>query len=277
MLDKHPVQTLFEHLTQIVSHALPSPEHYEGKCSCCGRDASEFGYQAYRGEDGYKTPYMHCAACESFNVGDINVLGIERNETTLPDGSKSGVSHKFGMLAGTGALIQSDGSVTVFTPQGTYKKLPESFLSRFNVVECSSFKQITHLANIDLQYPLLYIQDFGKKTKQLITGLRYSLSAEAVIACSDNGNSSTTEFINTFDLNVVSKIVDIAQAMPLSLFKSFKAQLAAMCLGGKTPEEFSDFMHDKGTDEMMGIYRLLPRCPHSRLAIMDMVLKIKGA
>lgn len=277
MLNNHPVKTLYEHVTHIVAHALPTPEHFDGKCSCCGRDAAEFDYHAYSGKDGYGVAYMHCQACEAFNVGDIEVMGIERNESVLADGTKAGVPHKFGMLAGSGVLIQSNGEVTVFTPPGTYKKLPGSFLSKFDVVECSAFKQIALIAQMDLAFPLLYIQDFGKKTRQLITGLRYSLNEKAVIVCTDNGNTSITEFQNTLNLKVVAEIVSLADSMTLSIFKAFKTQLAALSLGGRTPEYFSEWMRDKGTDDMMQIFKLLPKDPHLRLSIMDMVNKIKGA
>ena len=277
MLNNHPVKTLYEHVTHIVAHALPAPEHFEGKCSCCGRDAADFDYQAYSGKDGYGVPYMHCQACEVFNVGDIDVMGIERNETLLDDGTKTGVPHKFGMLAGSGVLIQNNGKVTIFTPPGTYKKLPDAFLSKFAVVECSTLKQVALIAKMDLVYPLLYIQDFGKKTRQLVTGLRYSLSENAVIACTDDGNTATTQFQNTLDLKKVAEIVSLAESMTLSVFKAFKTQIAALCLGGRTPEEFSEWMRDKGTEDMLQIFKLLPKDPHLRLSIMDMVNKIKGA
>jgi len=68
MLDKHPVKTLYDHVTHIVSHALPEPEHFEGKCSCCGREASEFDYKAYPGKDGYGVEYMHCQSCEVVKI-----------------------------------------------------------------------------------------------------------------------------------------------------------------------------------------------------------------
>lgn len=274
MLEKHPVETLYEHLTHILEHALPPFEHFDGACSCCGREAKEFNYEAYSGKE-YGVTYRHCKACELFKVTDIEVMGIERSEKVLADGTKTGVGHKFGMFAGTGALIQADGTVTLFTPPGTYKKLPESLLSRFDVKECSEYKQIVMVAAMELAYPVLYVKNFGKKTRQLVTGLRYSLNEQSVVACTDSGNCSTTISVNTLDLAAIREIVALAGPIPLSEFKGFKTKISALSYGGINPGQFTTWMRDKGTDAMLAIYRLLPKDPHVRLSWMDLVLKIK--
>jgi len=277
MLDKHPVETLFEHLTHIVAHKLPEPIHHEGDCDCCGRPASEFGFKAYAGIDSSRLPYIRCAACECFFVGDVEVLGVERLTKGRKGQPGNKVSHKFGMMAGSGALIESNGSVTFFTPPGTYKKLPNSFLERFSVIECSSFKQMPVVLGMNLTHPLLYVQDFGKKTYDLITGLRYSVSESAVIPCTDNGATAFSEPLNTLNLERVRRLLSLSDAMKLSEFSELQKNIERLCLGRITPKQFTEYMGKKATDEMMAIYQALPCDPHMRLRLLKLVYDLKTA
>lgn len=270
----HPVQTVFLHLSHIVRHALPEAIHFEGKCSCCGRGAHEFDFEGYPGKDGYKVPYVNCAACESFNVGDINVLGIERGKVIHPDGSETGVSHKFGMLAGSGCLIDSAGKTVVFMPPGTYKKIPQSFLDKFTVIPCTTGQQITHINKMDLIFPVIYIQDFGKKTKSLIRGLRYSSSRSQIVVCTDEGNSSTNEAQNTFNLDALVEIATIRNSLKNTLWAEFRKQVYSLCFGSQTPLDFTAYMQKQNHDGLLAIYRLLPIDPHQRMAWLRLVDKV---
>lgn len=272
-----PVHHVFKHLTSIVLPVMPQSTASAGRCDCCGRNASQFGGEFFIGKDGYGTVYQHCAACESFNVGDIDILGIERNEKILPDGTKIGVAHKFGMMSGSGCLVESDGSVTVFTPPGTYKKLPESFLTKFNVISCTAPEQIRHISQMELKFPLVYIANFGRKTTALITGLRYSYSRNRIVMCTDDGNESATEALNTFDLDAIMSIVAMKETVSNVLWNEFKRQVSLLASGSSSPAKFTSYIEKipaSAMSSLLCIYRQLPIDPHQRLALLRQVEKI---
>jgi hypothetical protein len=272
MINTHPVEAVFEHLTSIVKHSLPSPVNTHNACSCCKRPASEFGGIGYAGQNGYGVEYVHCAACESFNVGDIKLLGIERNAKTLPNGEQTGVSHKFGMLAGSGAIITAKGAVVLFTPPGTYKKLPESLLKTFTVVEATIADHIGYISKADFDFPLVYISNFGKKTGNLIQGLRWSYSTNAIVSCSDEGNDSMTEELNTFCAESLLKLKAAKLKLKKAEWENFKKQIRRLCTGYCTPVQFSEYL--RGTEQFIPLYRLLPVDPHKRLAMLLQVEKV---
>lgn len=266
----HPVAVVFRHLTSIVSHMLPDPVETSSNCDCCGRPAADFEFKGYQGKNGYGVSYLHCNACESFNVGDVDVLGIDKNLKILPDGTKTGVSHKFGMFAGSGCIVDSAGKVVFFAPPGSYKKLPESFLEKFEVIQCTTGGQMMHLQAMDLSYPIIYIQDFGKKTKSLITGLRYSSSKNHIVICTDDGNTSFNQEHNTVDLSNILKLVSEVSGLKRSAWKEFRRQISLLSYGGSSPEDFTKYM-SKQEPQVLTIYRLLPIDPHQRISMLRLV------
>lgn len=260
-----PIDAVYKHLTSILSHRLCESTFTDLPCDCCKRPASEFNHACYRGIDCYGKTYQFCAGCESFNLTDISIMGIERNEKTLPSGEKTGVSHRFGMMAGSGAIITATGRVLFFSPPGTYKKLPKSFLERFDVIETTENKQLSAFNDPTLDYPLIYIQNFGKKTPALISGLRWSYSRSAVVICTDNGNPSTEIAKNTINIDLISAA--LAMAKKLKNSNAFKMNVRALCSGAKSPLEFTDYLNKN--PECIAIFRLLPLDPHLRLSILS--------
>lgn len=274
MPKQHPVQAVFKHLTSVLEHQLPEHVRHEGPCNCCGSPAENFDYKGYPGRDGYKTKYIHCAACESFNLSDIHIVGIERNRVEHPDGSVTGVGHKFGMLSGSGCIVTASGRVVIFTPPGTYKKLPDSFLNRFEVLSCTIGGHIEYLSKAELDFPLVYIQNFGRKTKELINGLRWSHSRSAIVICTDDGNSSSSEQVNTIDLDSLITISVLKKKLPNAVWNSFVGAFRRLSYGVDTPEIFTQKMKKIDSEDLMKIYRLFPLDPHQRLAILLQVEKI---
>lgn len=274
-MTKHPVSHVFENLTSIIAHCFESPIETAESCTSCGRPAAEFGFVGFEGIGSYDMPYIHCSACHSFYIGDIETLGVERR-------SKKGVSvaHKFGMMAGTGCLIQSNGKVTVFSPKGTFDKLPVSFLERFEVIECTSYEQIGHLVKMKLNFPLVYIEDFGKKTTDLITGLRWSYSRNKIIVCTDEGNTSITESMNTLDLDCLADIAVSSNKVPFSLWNKFKSELAKLYSGNVSPLGFTDSLKKLASGDgarLIDIYRKFPTDPHVRKMMIKKIDKVKTA
>lgn len=266
----HPVQVVFDCLTHIVQHALPQPTQTNAACECCNRPSHLFGNQGYKGKS-YGLEHLHCAACESFNVSDVALMGVERNAKTLEDGTVTGVGHKFGMLSGSGCIVTASGKSVLFTPPGTYKKLPPALLERLTVVECTIGGQLEFISKANFDYPLVYIQNFGRKTNDLIKGLRWSVSSKAIVVCSDDGNDSTKESANTIDLDKLLTINSIRQAIPKKFWTEFKTAVQRLSRGDDTPEVFTQTLKKLNRDELRKIYRLLPLDPHQRLAIISQV------
>lgn len=266
---QHPVQVIFDNLTHILEHALPASKESNAPCDCCGRNSAVFGNKIHAVKDSYKTDCMHCSACESFNVSDIDIMGVE---SVRRGGNK--VGHKFGMMSGSGCVVTASGHVVLFTPPGTYIKLPPALLSQFNVVECTIGGQLEYLNKTSLDYPLVYIQNFGRKTYSLIQGLRWSLSRKALVVCTDDGNDSTQEAVNTIDLDKLIEINEIRQVLPKKIWTDFKTAMQRLSRGDDTPEVFTEKFKKLNSDELLKIYRLLPLDPHQRLAIISQLDKI---
>lgn len=273
LLLSHPVAAVFEHLTSILSHMLSTTSATNEPCSCCLRPASDFGYQSHKGCDSFGS-YSHCSACESFKVTDLAIMGIERNRKEMPDGTITGVGHKFGMMSGSGCVISHKGHVVFFTPPGTYEKLPAEFLERVHVIPCTTGQHLekinTFLQSTPDAFPLVYIRDFGKKKHPLIRGLRWSPSASQLIFCSDDGNTSFTESLNTVDLNAVEAISQLKSTLTTSQWAEFKKLVNRLSNGIDSPETFSESMK-RSPAEYLQIYRLLPKEPHQRTFLLSLI------
>lgn len=259
-MTKHPVQHLFDHLTHIVEHVIPKATYTNLNCNFCGRPAHEFDYKGHFDVDGYIYNYMHCTACESYNFGDSEILGVEKFNKGHP------VPHQFGMMAGTGCVVTSSGRTILFVPPATYAKLPPFLLQHkhIEVIKATQYKSLSLMLSMNLEYPLVYVQNFGKKTKQLIKGLRWSFSPEQLIICSDDGNDSSLEDINTINMNALKQMVDLKPKINSKLWGSFNKILGLYTRGICTPIQFTEFMSQSNCPELIEFYRLLPLDPHKR-------------
>ncbi|EAB2656268.1 hypothetical protein EIU44_21830 [Salmonella enterica] len=186
-MKSHPVVLVYKLLTYIITPNMAKPENVQGKCSCCERPAEEFNYLGYRLFNSYKQPVIHCPPCQSFFVSAPDIMGIEnpRKPTT---------GQKFGMWSGVGALVSVSNRCSVlFAPPGVVSKLPATFFKQINVVTATTSQHIDYLLNTELQYPVIYIQSFGRKTYELVRSLRVSDNSDALYACSDALMTRTNE------------------------------------------------------------------------------------
>ncbi|EAS1759775.1 hypothetical protein OY11_18110 [Salmonella enterica] len=100
---------------------------------------------------------MHCPQCQSFFVSAPDILGIENLK-------KPKASQKFGMWSGVGALIAVHNlSATLLAPPGVISKLPAAFPEKIKLVTLTTGQHMDYVFNTALQYPLIYIRDFGRK------------------------------------------------------------------------------------------------------------------
>lgn len=260
-----PVELVYKSLTSIVTTYMPAPENVQEKCSCCERPAKEFGYQGYRLKNCYQQPVTHCPQCQSFFVSAPEILGIENP-------ARPTTSQKFGMWVGVGALINvHELSAILLAPPGVVNKLPAAFLDKVQVVTATTGQQINYLFEADLQYPLIYIQDFGRKTYELIRSLRVSNSSEALYACCDTLMTRTNEAIFRINLHQAKMLYEQMKNTENSQSNVFIRTTELLAYGRMSPAKASEAFIKNNVTHLV---RLLPADPHQRLLLMRLLKKV---
>lgn len=258
----HPVQIVYDSLTRIVAPAMSKPVETQASCSYCGRDAQSFNNQAYEGKDGYKQPLSCCPACESFAIGDINILGIESIR-----GKGNKVSNKFGMMPGVSAAIEvSTGRAVFLPPKGVYDKLPATFLEQIETHVMPRGARIPWVVE-HVEFPLIYIADFGKSTGQLIKNLAISASPDELLAITDK----SVERINaTASLNVHRHL----QGLPKKEVYLFMTTVRGLALGTTSPRAANQVWAE--SPDLANAARALPVDPHQRLALLNFIRNLEA-
>ncbi|EDT2962812.1 hypothetical protein EL09_15190 [Salmonella enterica subsp. enterica] len=244
---------------------MGTSESVQGKCSCCERPAAEFGFQGYKFRNSYRQPVVHCPQCQSFFVSAPGILGIENPK-------KPTTSQKFGMWSGVGALINVNNlSAVLFAPPGVVNKLPASFLEQVTVITATTSQQMDYLFNSDLQYPLIYIREFGRKTYELIRSLRVSYSGDAIYACCDTLMSRTNETIFTINLNRAKILYKKMKSYNKNENNLFTRTTEHLAYGQLSPTEASTIFRE---NNMVHLVRLLPADPYQRLSLLQLLKKV---
>lgn len=257
----HPVQLIYDHLTCIVAPAMPEPVAINTPCSYCNRDASEFEHLGYVGKDGYKQPITCCPACESFAIGDIDIMGVESIR-----GKGNRVSQKFGMWPGVSAAVEVEsGRAVLLPPKGVYDKLPSRFLEHVETVELPKARRIPWVVE-NMAFPLLYVADFGKTTSALIANLCISETPHELLAVSDKA----VERINASASLAVHACLEGVPKKDLDLFDMTVRGLA---LGTTTPRQANQVW--KEHPELAAAARLLPVDPHQRLSLIALLRNMR--
>ena len=264
----HPIEIVYQALTHIMAPAMGPPTETDSPCSCCGRPAEAFEHLGFVGVDSYKTPVNHCSACQSFFTSDVELMGVENPK-------KPTTSQKFGMWKGVGAIIEIDKmQATLLAPPGVTKKIPEAFPKSIKIIECTLGEQFKWLAQQELSYPLIYIRNFGVKTKLLIQGLTVSTSPDALFCCTDDGMDSTTRVQHTVNLNKMFAIRDALAQMEKKAINPFILTINGLAKGKISPKEASQKF--KAVPDLVNIVQMLPADPHERVALLSMVKKELG-
>lgn len=241
---------------------MSKPENVQGKCSCCERPAKEFDHRGYRLLNSYKQPVIHCPSCQSFFVSAPDIMGIENPY-------KPTTSQKFGMWSGVGALISvSDLSSVLLAPPGVVNKLPVIFLSQVNVVTATTNQHIDYLLNTDLQYPVIYIQNFGRKTYELVRSLRVSDTSDALYACCDTLMTRTNEVSFRINLNQAKVLLEQMRISGRNECSTFIRTVGSLAQGRLSPVEASGIFRKNNVTHLV---RLLPSDPHQRLTLLRLL------
>ncbi|HDZ8013018.1 TPA: hypothetical protein RUS85_003650 [Citrobacter amalonaticus] len=208
---------------------------------------------------------MHCPQCQSYFVSAPEVLGIENPKRIT-------TSQKFGMWPGVGALINvNDLSAILFAPPGVVKKLPVTFFDNVQVITATTAQHIDYLFHADLQYPFIYIQEFGRKTSELIRSLRVSYSGDAIYACRDTLMNRTNEAIFRMNLNQAKVLYEQMNNTDKNQNSAFIRTTELLAYGRISPANASEeFIKNNVTH----LVRLLPADPHQRLALLHLVKKV---
>jgi len=229
----HPVELVYKSLTSVTIPYMPEPENVQGKCSCCERPAEAFGSLGYRYMNSYKQPVMHCPQCQTFFVSAPDILGLET--------PKKISSQRFGMWPGVGALINiQECSSVLLAPPGVVNKLPPLFFDKVKVVTATAGQQSEYLFNTNLRYPLIYIQDFGRKTYELVRSLRISYSSDAVYACCDTLTTRTNEATTVINLKQAKALHAQMKSLDKRKVNIFIRTVEFLAHGRISPLEASD-------------------------------------
>ncbi|MND11799.1 hypothetical protein D3C87_703140 [compost metagenome] len=264
----HPVQLVFDHLTHIVAHAMGEPTETDQACTCCGRPAAEFGGKGYAVIDSYSLHQLHCPACQSFFVGDIDIMGVERLAKGTP------ISNKFGMFPGVGWIFCLETQQShLLAPPGVTKKLPASTMQALNVVEVTEAGHLPFILSLDWPYPLLYIKSFGKKTKALIQGLSISPSRQSLICCCDDGIDALNRVMYTIDIDQASSLATELSELPKASVTLFNQVVMGLASGRMSPKTATETLRDNPS--VMSLMRQCPVDPHQRLALLRLIRKIQ--
>lgn len=177
----HPIDFFYAHAGKVLEPYMDTSNAVDGDlCAVCERDTSEWANPKLKVEfEAYGVKENHCLSCHSLYQGSIELFGVER----LAKGTA--VPMKLGMATGCGALItQSD--VTLFL-NGFIKKMSLAEKAPFAMVEMSGKKAHNFMIeNTPEEDTYLYIGNFGRKKKDLVSNLKMS-HGRTLFICEESG------------------------------------------------------------------------------------------
>ncbi|EOF6573149.1 hypothetical protein ACK1H1_003870 [Salmonella enterica] len=176
------------------------------------------------------------------------------------------------MWPGVGALINvQECSSVLFAPPGIIKKLPPLFTEKVNVITATTSQQFDYLFNADLQYPLIYIRDFGRKTYELVRSLRVSYSADALYACCDTLMARTDEASAVINLNQARALHAQMKQLSNSDVNIFIRAVILLADSRISPAEASRIFK---TNNLTHLVRMLPADPHQRIHLLRLLQRV---
>ncbi|WP_042857922.1 hypothetical protein [Dickeya sp. NCPPB 3274] len=261
----HPVDIVYKSLTKILSPYMTPAKTVKGKCSSCGRPARDFSFLGYESKNSYRQDVMHCTACESFFVSAPEIMGVENPK-------KPNTGQKFGMWSGVGALINvNECSSVLLAPPGVVEKLPSEFFDMIKVVTATSGQHLEYLFKADLEYPIIYIRDFGRKTYELVRSIRISHSENAIYACQDVLMTPQNEVSFVIDLGKAKALHEEMKAFGKKETDAFIRTVSLLASGKITPLEASTEFKKHNVTSLV---KLLPADPHQRINLLNLLRKV---
>ncbi|EIX9725592.1 TPA: hypothetical protein UL576_004046 [Klebsiella pneumoniae] len=264
-MNHHPVELVYKALTSILAPYLTDAKPVTGSCSCCGRPASEFGFKGFEQKNSYGQMVMHCIPCQSFFTSAPDVMGVENPK-------KPTTGQKFGMWSGVGAIIEINTlRAVLFAPPGVVAKLPPAFFEKVNVVTATTGQHLQYLFNTNIEYPAIYVQDFGRKTYELVRSLRASYSDNAIYACCDQLMTPQNSVSFVIDLNKAKRLHEQMATYGKKEVDIFIRTVSMLAYARITPEKASDEFTKHG---LVPLLRALPADPHQRLTLLRLLRKV---
>ena len=210
---------------------------YVGVCDCCGDHSSEWPTpdKGVSYTDSYKRSMTICEGCYTLYESTIEAMGKER----APN-----VPNKFGMWLSVSVVVDQKG-VTLIIPKGIKAKLPATFPLPFITYgegEMTKKEVKQWMFQQEWSYPAVFIDDLGKKKKELVGSLEYTYSSRKVVLCS----ADERVFVN---MDAVKECMHIANTIETrAQLNKIKKILNSMGAGKISPKELSRQVRD---DEKM--------------------------
>ncbi|MDZ0180509.1 hypothetical protein [Klebsiella quasipneumoniae] len=261
----HPVESVYSALTSILIPYMGEPVPVQRNCSCCGRPPSAFDGVGFEMVNAYRERVVHCRPCQTFFISAPQLMGVENPK-------KPTTGQKFGMWSGVGTVINvADNTSVLLAPQGVVNKLPGHFFDLVEVVTATSGQHLEYLFNASLQFPLIYIQNFGVKTYELVRSLRVSLSADAIFTCADQLLTRQNEVLYRLDLKKAKALHQAIKNYSRKEIDLFIRTVTQLAYSRITPAAASNEFRKNG---FLPLLQLLPTDPHQRLSILHLLKKV---
>ncbi|WP_228700885.1 hypothetical protein, partial [Klebsiella pneumoniae] len=164
-----------------------------------------------------------------------------------------------------------DNSSVLLAPQGVVNKLPEHFFDHVEVITATSGQHLEYLFNTELKFPLIYIQNFGVKTYELVRSLRVSLSADAIYTCADQLLTRQNEVLYMLDLKKAKELHQEIKNYFKKEIDIFIRTVTLLAYSRITPEAASN---EFKKNNLIPLLLLLPTDPHQRLSILHLLKKV---
>lgn len=264
-MNDHPVELVYKALTSILASYLTDAQSVTENCSCCGRPASDFGFEGFEQKNSYGQMVMHCIPCQSFFASAPDIMGVENPK-------KPTTGQKFGMWSGVGAIVEINTlRAVLFAPPGVVAKLPPAFFDMVEVVTATSGEHLQYLFNTKINYPAIYIQDFGRKTSELIRSLRASYSDSAIYACRDELMTAQNSVSFVVDINKAKLLSEQMATYGKKEVDIFIRTVSLLAYARISPEKASEEFKKHG---LVPLLRALPADPHQRLTLLRLLRKV---
>ncbi|HDY7671224.1 MULTISPECIES: hypothetical protein [Vibrio] len=250
-------------------------------CSYCHRFVSDqpehLGMLGFQGKDSYKNEIVLCGCCNAFFANNPAIMGIEKLKAP-------NTGQKFGMLKGTGALIDIKNHRSfLFTPPKSFDKFPDdtkkiaSDVFGIEIVKSAGISaQISFISKVEGLEESIWISDFGRKTDSLIANLVISDSLKKMREVNDDSINSSSVALKVTDFENLIKIAKILNSSKAK--KAYCKLIVDFSNGRISPAEMSKAISDEKFESLSGILPLLPPDPHLRKGIImkAATLDIKG-
>lgn len=219
----HPIDFFYQQAGYVLrAYMTTVPADGKDRCAVCNRLSKSWVISAEKVIfNNYGRQEIHCLACHSLYEGSIELFGIERMASGTP------VPMKLGMAIGCGALVTPSG--TRLFLNGFIKKMGAAEKPPFPMVELSGRAAHKEVILNTPDVPYLYIGNFGRKKKDLVSNLALS-TGETLVICEENGRS-------TLPLVQVRTMVKEAEDLSQSELNQIKSDLRSLYTGTRSPQD----------------------------------------